>query len=175
MCPYRPQAFALAAALALATLASHSKTRAADATLGLTDAITDRFSAPAELTDAEKPLLKFATEFTQWAAQAKASCGLKSCHGRTVRLDDDSKSIECEPTPVERLIAEGFPTGALHFHWELDPRNTPRFSFTLASYAARKPESDPRFVSGPRLATIEGVAMRFRDEGRFVSGVAFTR
>jgi hypothetical protein len=171
----RPKIFVLPAAIMLATLISSPSARDANSTLGLSEAITNRFSTPAELTDAEKPLLKFATKFTQWAALGKRSSRFGSSYSRTVRLDDDTTSTECEPTPVERFIADGFPTGVQRLHVEFDPTTAPRYSYTLANYAARTPESDPRFVSSPRLAAIEDVAMRFRDEGRFVSGVTYTR
>jgi hypothetical protein len=44
-----------------------------------------------------------------------------------------------------------------------------------AGDVAKLPSNPPRADAAPQELALEGVAMRFRDEGTFVSGVTYTR
>jgi hypothetical protein len=151
---------------------------AADPTLTLASQIERRYSKPAELTAEEAPLVKSSTEFTQFAGLASKGRRLNAPESRPVRLDVDAKLGEREPTLVESLIADGFPTGVRRFTVEQGPPANHTVSYAPPIYhrAPQAPEADSRFVSGPRLVAIDGVAMRFRDEQPMVfGGMTFVR
>jgi hypothetical protein len=136
-----------------------STSPAAEPTLALSDRITHSFSKPAQITEGERPLASFALKFTRDAN----------------RLEDSAASTDVESTLVESLIEDSFPWGEQHFRIESAPSTNPGYSWTLAHYGVRKPELDPRFVSGSRLKPIECVAMLFHDEFTLTSGVTYTR
>ncbi len=179
-------AFSLASWLALLSLTSAQFASATEAEFALTAEITNRFGAPVDdhsrpplpphnsmMSDTPSDLEMCQTIYRGISAQASFGEPRVSLENKT--------GLQPESTYVEARIAAGFPEGRTARRISVpegrDALVTPARAIDAPSEPALNhlAVEKTRHSARPSRIEVEGIALRFRDEIAFESGVTFSR
>ena len=184
----RPKIVGLSATIVISALVASPRAHGADEQLPLADEINQRFSDDADVSKDELKLhFDFALSFSRAiATHSTMHCRTSTPTGLTRTLREEQ--MLSEVAAAERDVVEHLTVSDQEARARLSPRKWVIYGMNSDAVERpalpwdRVPVTPPKSSKSDVLVDVEstyvavmGVAMRFRDEERFVSGVTYAR